>query len=311
MNDGEAAGQMLKYLLRERLNIDPTEHPLMLTEPAWNTPAAREKLVELAFEGEGVPAIYFGSSGVLSAFAAGKPTALVLDVGYANASAVPVVDGYALRAGTMRQPLASSLLLSQLHNHFSSPTATRSFPLSLLPRHLIAKRDTTSEPGLEPHPTLREDRLSGTTGSWRSWAEEVVVDTWKETCGEVINYKGFDFRSARDLPQSLYEFPDGYHQYFGEERYRFTEMLFDPKNYFNQAVEPPASLRTTPTGDHSHSLKDVVPLSQLVHDSIMACDVDVRASLLQNIVVVGNTSLTRGLTERLDLELAQLLPSVS
>ena len=32
-------------------------------------------------------------------FAAGKPTALVLYVGYANSSTVPVVDGYALRAG--------------------------------------------------------------------------------------------------------------------------------------------------------------------------------------------------------------------
>ncbi len=42
----------------------------------------------------------------------------------------------------------------------------------------------------------------------------------------------------------------------------------------------------------------------------MACDVDVRAALLQNIVVVGNSSLTRGLVERLDLELAGLLPSV-
>jgi hypothetical protein len=41
----------------------------------------------------------------------------------------------------------------------------------------------------------------------------------------------------------------------------------------------------------------------------MACDVDIRASLLQNIVVVGNTSLTRGLTERLDVELALLMPS--
>lgn len=303
---------MLSYLLKDRLSVDPREHPLMLTEPAWNTTAARETLTQLAFEGEGVPALYFGSSGVLSAFAAGKPTALVLDVGYANSSAVPVVDGYALRAGTKRQPLASSLVLNQLHHHFSTPSPpTRSFPLSLLPRQLIAKRDATSEPGLEPHPTIREDRASATTASWRAWGEQDVVESWKEACSEVVNYRGFDFQTARDLPQTLYEFPDGYSQYFGEERYRFTEMLFDPKNYFNQAIEPPAPLRATQTGDHSLGLKDVVPLSQLVHDSIMACDVDVRAALLQNIVVVGNTSLTRGLTERLDLELATLLPSVS
>ena len=76
-------------------------------------------------------------------------------------------------------------------------------------------------------------------------------------------------------------------------------------------IEPPPSLRVTKNTPHSHSLKDLVSLSQLVHDSIMACDVDVRAALLQNIVVVGNTSLTKGLTERLDLELAALMPSVS
>ena len=64
------------------------------------------------------------------------------------------------------------------------------------------------------------------------------------------------------------------------------------------------------SGDHAHSLKDLVPLHQLVHDSIMACDVDVRAALLQNIVVVGNTSLTKGLIERLDVELAAIMPSV-
>lgn len=211
----------------------------------------------------------------------------------------------------MRQPLASSLLLSQLHHHFTHPTATRTFPLSLLPRHLVAKRDSTAEPGVEPRPQLREDRLPGTTPSWRAWAEQSVVDGWKETCAEMVTARGYDFQSARDLPQVLYEFPDGYHQYFGEERYRFTEMLYDPKNYFNQSIEPPAALRAIPAGDHSHDLKSAVPLSQLVHDSIMACDVDVRASLLQNIVVVGNTSLTRGLTERLDVELAALLPSVS
>ena len=36
-----------------------------------------------------------------SRFAAGKPTALVLDVGYSMSCAVPIVDGYALRAGLL------------------------------------------------------------------------------------------------------------------------------------------------------------------------------------------------------------------
>lgn len=138
------------------------------------------------------------------------------------------------QAGTKRQPLGSQLILSQLKAHFTSPTPTRSFPLTLTPRHLIAKRNPTSEPNLQPSPIYRADREGGTTPSWRAWAENNVVDQWKEACGEVVNYRGFDFTTAKDLPQVLYEFPDGYSGNFGEERYRFNEILFDPKNYFNQ-----------------------------------------------------------------------------
>ncbi len=67
MYEPEPAAELLHHILHKRLGIDPSEHPLMLTEAAWNTPKAREQMAELAFEGEGVPALYFGSAGVLSA----------------------------------------------------------------------------------------------------------------------------------------------------------------------------------------------------------------------------------------------------
>lgn len=40
---------------------------MMITEPAWNTAKSREALAEMIFEGEKMPALYFGSQGVLSA----------------------------------------------------------------------------------------------------------------------------------------------------------------------------------------------------------------------------------------------------
>lgn len=67
VHDAEPASELLHHLLHKRLGVDPTEHPIMLTEPAWNTPKGRETLAEMVFEGEKVPAAYFGSSGVLSA----------------------------------------------------------------------------------------------------------------------------------------------------------------------------------------------------------------------------------------------------
>ena len=91
-----------------------------------------------------------------------------------------------------------------------------------------------------------------------------------------------------------------------DRNHHYTPCSTDP-----QSIEPPAPLRLTSTTPSSHSLKDSVSLAQLVHDSIMACDVDIRAALLQNIVVVGNGAATRGLTERLDWELAVMMPGVS
>lgn len=137
----------------------------------------------------------------------------------------------------MRQPLAGQLLTSQIHSNFTHSTSSRPFPLSLLPRHLIAKREPSPLDSTEmrqPKPVLRDDRLGSTTASWRSWGENSVVEAWKEACAEVVNVRGYDLASATSLPVVNYELPDGYSKAWGEERYRFSEMLFDPKNYFDQ-----------------------------------------------------------------------------
>lgn len=56
-------------------------------------------MAELVFEQEGVPAWYTACSGVLSAFASGKGTALVVDIGSEVMSVTPVCEGYVLRVG--------------------------------------------------------------------------------------------------------------------------------------------------------------------------------------------------------------------
>jgi hypothetical protein len=54
----------------------------MLSEPTHTTRSARERAVEVLFEGLGCPALYLAKSAVLAAFAVGKQTALVVDAGY-------------------------------------------------------------------------------------------------------------------------------------------------------------------------------------------------------------------------------------
>lgn len=54
----------------------------------------------------------------------------------------------------------------------------------------------------------------------------------------------------------------------------------------------------------------MVSIPQLIHESLTTCDVDVRASLLQNIVIVGGGSLLPGFTDRLNYELSVAFPGV-
>jgi actin-like protein 6B len=43
------------------------------------------------------------------------------------------------------------------------------------------------EPNALPHYTLREDRIAGTTNSWRAWAENREVDEWIQSVAAVLD----------------------------------------------------------------------------------------------------------------------------
>jgi actin-related protein 4 len=43
------------------------DNPLLITEPAWNSTRAREKIIEIAFESWNTPAFWLAKNGVLSA----------------------------------------------------------------------------------------------------------------------------------------------------------------------------------------------------------------------------------------------------
>ena len=67
---------------RDRLRLDPKEHPVLLAEPTHAPDADRERVVETMFEAHGPPALFLARDAVLAAFAVGRPTALVVDVGH-------------------------------------------------------------------------------------------------------------------------------------------------------------------------------------------------------------------------------------
>ena len=58
---------LIRYAFKDVLNCKAEDHPVLVTEPAWNTPANRERMAEIMFEEFQVPAFYIANTGVLNA----------------------------------------------------------------------------------------------------------------------------------------------------------------------------------------------------------------------------------------------------
>ena len=70
MEDFNPISEIIKHAFVDNLGCDPIDHPVLITESAWNTPANRERMAEILFEEFKVPAFYTANSGVLSALVA-------------------------------------------------------------------------------------------------------------------------------------------------------------------------------------------------------------------------------------------------
>ncbi|CAH7689432.1 actin family [Phakopsora pachyrhizi] len=304
-----------------------TEHPLLVTEASWNSKENRERMIEMAFEQFDTPAYYSVDRAVMCAFASGKGTALVVDIGEELTTVTPVSDGFVLRKGIQKSPLAgkflSSLLLSSVEKQLSNP---------IYPHYLIAskphKAPTTSNPINEDNDTvmapveesipegvvLRDDRMperdgSSTTKSFSEYQKMSVIQDLKETVCEAFP-RNWDEDTINMIPPRSFEFPTGQILKFGKSRYSSTEALFDPTFIPNDILTTYPASKNPSSTIPIDELSSTVSLPKLIMRSVKSCDVDVQANLNLNIIITGGSSLVPGLVERLDWELRMMTPGM-
>eukprot|EP01090_Pellita_catalonica_P017499 TRINITY_DN5299_c0_g1_i1.p1 TRINITY_DN5299_c0_g1~~TRINITY_DN5299_c0_g1_i1.p1 ORF type:complete len:390 (-),score=71.51 TRINITY_DN5299_c0_g1_i1:10-1017(-) len=175
------------------LHIQSEDHPVLLTEAPLNPLLNREKAAEIFFETFSVPSLFISLQAVLSLYASGRTTGVVLDSGDGVTHTVPIYEG------------------------FSIPTAIQ--------RIDIAGRDITEYLQL----LLKR---AGSGYNFHTTAEQEVVRTIKEkVCYVAFDpLKEEELIESNKKPvQVVYKLPDGNTINLGTERFRAPEVLFRPE----------------------------------------------------------------------------------
>jgi len=284
IEDWDLFEKLLNHVYASHICDKSESHPVLMSEAPWNTKDRREKLTELLFEKYNIPAFFLCKNAVLSAFAHGRSTGLVLDSGSTQTSAVPVHDGYVLQKGIVRSPVASDVLTGQCSDVIAE------WGNDVIPTYMVKSRKNVEE-GEEPEYVLRD--LPELTESYKEYMKKLLYQDFQKTVLQVSD-NPYDKSELDIIPSVSYEFPTGLIRSVMTERFRIAEGLFDTSH-----IMTPKGLEGTTS----------LAAPNVINTSIGMCDIDIRPGLYNSVIVVGGTTLISGFVERLNRELLQKTPN--
>ncbi|KAH9607789.1 hypothetical protein KSS87_022438 [Heliosperma pusillum] len=189
VTDWEDMEKIWHHTFYNELHVSPEDQPVMLTEATLNSRTTRERMTAIMFETFGVPALYIAFQTVLSLYASGRTTGIVLDSGEGVSHIVPIYEGYTLPRATVRLSFAGCDITDYIMK------------------------------------ILTEKGCSFTTNMGRKIARDIKE---KMAYISLDFDREFETANASSPVRESYEMPDGQVITIGSERFICSEALFQP-----------------------------------------------------------------------------------
>lgn len=246
----------------------------------------------MCFEQFDTPALYIAPNAVCSGISMAKPTALVIDVGSSGTQITPIVDGFALYKSIRKCPIGGCLFNRQIREYLTQACheATTKGPIELkpwfdIPNPTYAKRIRLNNVSI----SFREYHVNSLVQDIKHWMSVVPYTKLPETTtvigtdgNPVVKTKEEIYRDSLKLPP--YELPDG-------------TLIHD-------------SYPLCTTGESLFLSRPNSPsLPELIKESLLSCDSDIRKDLMNNMILTGGGALMDGMSNRLVFELNQIFNS--
>jgi len=189
IEDWIAMEKIWHYTFFTDLRVDPSEHPILLTEAPLNPRKNREKMAQIMFETFNAPAMYVSMQAVLSLYGSGRTTGCVIDIGDGVSHVVPIYEGFALSHTIARVDLAGRDITNYLQR------------------------------------LLRQKGYAFSTGA----EKEIVRDVKEKLCYVALNPEKEMILAKRvSGMEKVYMLPDGETITIGVERFLAPEVFFNP-----------------------------------------------------------------------------------
>ena len=332
------------YKKKEQSLDGPIDHPLLAVDSSSRIVSTKlqEKqkalMLETLFESLSAPAAYIAPSAMLSSFANGRQTSLIVDVGHTGSRVTPVVDGYLLHSGScksgrggmwlgdvQRGVLEGCWKVNGSDNVMNKWNGWQGIPPcqfdGVIPRYILhsntkQKLKATELEQLKRSPfhsmavhEVMNEMMTST--SLQSFGMSSATSTPFVGYGSFENNIDVAMEDKNDNDDDddddgpSYVLPDGTKidlaQPVGKDLCRLPQLLLSDE--LPSLIQPQ-------TSDANDYASNMLPLQKLVHISLsQILDADLRKELASNIILTGSASLFPGLDKNLSIELGKVLPA--